>query len=91
LVIVGLLSLIISSDYWIGRGANDWVQKGMHCELGARGGDGGGDGGGGGGESGRRESGVGNFSTCLQKTASREVYYVSFKSLFRYENKLIFQ
>ena len=37
-----MLSLIISSDYWIGRGANDWVQKGMHCELGARGGDGGG-------------------------------------------------
>ena len=35
-----------------------------------------------GGESGRRESGVGNFSTCLQKTASREVYYVSSESLF---------
>ena len=47
LVIAGLLSLIISSGYWIGRGANDWLQKGMHCERRARGGGGGGGGGGG--------------------------------------------
>jgi hypothetical protein len=85
-----LLSLIISSGYWIGMGANDWVQKGMHCDLDARGGGGGG-GGGGGRRRERQESGVGNFSTCLQKTASREVYYVSFRKPFPLRKQTDFQ